>query len=125
MVLCQKCEMQLRPDHNIYTMYTFQIFPTTCSEKFTMDHQSLIMVGPEEVIKRIYCLLDLSTGVSLGFKDQKSYQRLAITNTMAHSKRRDRQALTEVSSYLIFVIFLHGQNFWRMKFTPKNPNFLP
>ena len=26
--------------------------------------------------------------------------------------------------YLIFVIFLHGQNFWRIKFTPKNANFL-
>ena len=24
---------------------------------------------------------------------------------------------------LIFVIFLHGQNFWRVKFTPKNANF--
>ena len=24
-----------------------------------------------------------------------------------------------VQSYLIFVIFLHGQNFWRIKFTPK------
>ena len=22
--------------------------------------------------------------------------------------------------YLIFVIFLHGQNFWRIEFTPKN-----
>ena len=26
-------------------------------------------------------------------------------------------------AYLIFVIFLHGQNFWRKKFTPKNANF--
>ena len=25
--------------------------------------------------------------------------------------------------YLIFVIFLHKQNFWRLKFTPKNANF--
>ena len=25
--------------------------------------------------------------------------------------------------YLIFVIFLHWQNFWRIKFTPKNANF--
>ena len=25
--------------------------------------------------------------------------------------------------YLIFVIFLHMQNFWRIKFTPKNANF--
>ena len=24
-----------------------------------------------------------------------------------------------VLAYLIFVIFLHGQNFWRIKFTPK------
>ena len=48
-------------------------------------------------MKMIYCLLDLSTDVSHGFKDQKSYQRLAFTNTMAHSIRRDRQALTEVS----------------------------
>ena len=23
------------------------------------------------------------------------------------------------TSYLIFVIFLHGQNFWKIKFTPK------
>ena len=26
-------------------------------------------------------------------------------------------------AYLIFVIFLHRQNFWRIKFTPKNANF--
>ena len=26
-------------------------------------------------------------------------------------------------TYLIFVIFLHGQNFCRIKFTPKNANF--
>ena len=26
-------------------------------------------------------------------------------------------------TYLIFVIFLHGQNFWRIKFAPKNANF--
>ena len=26
-------------------------------------------------------------------------------------------------TYLIFVIFLHWQNFWRIKFTPKNANF--
>ena len=26
-------------------------------------------------------------------------------------------------AYLIFVIFLHKQNFWRIKFTPKNANF--
>ena len=25
--------------------------------------------------------------------------------------------------YLIFIIFLHGQNFWIIKFTPKNANF--
>ena len=25
--------------------------------------------------------------------------------------------------YLIFVIFLHGQIFWKIKFTPKNANF--
>ena len=28
-----------------------------------------------------------------------------------------------VDTYLIFVIFLHGHNFWRIKFTPKNANF--
>ena len=28
-------------------------------------------------------------------------------------------------TYLIFVIFLHRQNFWRRKFTPKNANFSP
>ena len=28
-----------------------------------------------------------------------------------------------LGSYLIFVIFLHGQNFWIIKFTPKNANF--
>ena len=27
------------------------------------------------------------------------------------------------STCLIFVIFLHRQNFWRIKFTPKNANF--
>merc|ERR1712012_850405 len=26
-------------------------------------------------------------------------------------------------AYLIFVIFLHWQNFWKIKFTPKNANF--
>ena len=26
-------------------------------------------------------------------------------------------------TYLIFVIFLHRQNFWRVEFTPKNANF--
>ena len=29
-----------------------------------------------------------------------------------------------ISAYLIFVIFLHSQFFWRIKFTPKNANFL-
>ena len=28
-------------------------------------------------------------------------------------------ALPSIRSYLIFVIFLHMQNFWRIKFTPK------
>ena len=28
-------------------------------------------------------------------------------------------------AYLIFVIFFHRQNFWRIKFTPKNANFSP
>ena len=27
------------------------------------------------------------------------------------------------TAYLIFVIFLHRQNFWRIKFTQKNANF--
>ena len=27
-----------------------------------------------------------------------------------------------LAAYLIFVIFLHWQNFWRKKFTPKNAN---
>ena len=27
-----------------------------------------------------------------------------------------------VDTYLIFVIFLHGQSFWRIKSTPKNAN---
>ena len=27
--------------------------------------------------------------------------------------------LMRVTTYLIFVIFLHGQNFWRIKFTLK------
>ena len=29
----------------------------------------------------------------------------------------------KIRPYLIFVIFLHWQNFWRIKFTPKNANF--
>ena len=29
----------------------------------------------------------------------------------------------DTGSYLIFVIFLLGQIFWRIKFTPKNANF--
>ena len=33
------------------------------------------------------------------------------------------QDIKKHGSYLIFVIFLHGQNFWRIKFTPKNSNF--
>ena len=28
-----------------------------------------------------------------------------------------------IQAYLIFVIFLHWQNFWKIKFTPKNANF--
>ena len=28
-----------------------------------------------------------------------------------------------IHPHLIFVIFLHRQNFWRIKFTPKNANF--
>ena len=32
--------------------------------------------------------------------------------------------ITSFLPYLIFVIFLHEQNFWRIKFTPKNANFL-
>ena len=31
--------------------------------------------------------------------------------------------LGDPGAYLIFVIFLHGQNFWRIKCTPKNANF--
>ena len=27
--------------------------------------------------------------------------------------------LWSLGAYLIFVIFLHGQNFWKIKFTPK------
>ena len=41
-------------------------------------------------------------------------------------KDKDRFRLTArpklYNTYLIFVIFLHGQNFWRIKFTPKNAN---
>ena len=33
------------------------------------------------------------------------------------------RALSSVLPYLIFVIFLHSQIFWRIKFTPKNANF--
>ena len=29
------------------------------------------------------------------------------------------QSLLSIKAYLIFVIFLHEQNFWRIKFTPK------
>jgi len=32
--------------------------------------------------------------------------------------------LSEFDPYLIFVIFLHSQIFWWIKFTPKNANFL-
>ena len=38
--------------------------------------------------------------------------------------RKDEVERVRVKTYLIFVIFLHGQSFWRMKFTPKNANFL-
>ena len=33
----------------------------------------------------------------------------------------DTQTHDQHTSYLSF--FLHGQNFWRIKFTPKNANF--
>ena len=35
----------------------------------------------------------------------------------------DGRSARLLSAYLIFVIFLHWQNFWRIKFTPKNANF--
>ena len=34
-----------------------------------------------------------------------------------------RGGSVDVGAYLIFVIFLHWQNFWSIKFTPKNANF--
>ena len=37
--------------------------------------------------------------------------------------RKDEVERVRVKTYLIFVIFLHGQNFWKIKFTPKNANF--
>ena len=47
--------------------------------------QKAYLFGPKDKDISLYWLLDLSTGVSHGFEGQKSYQRLAVINTMAHS----------------------------------------
>ena len=44
-------------------------------------------------------------------KEEESFERVGLSENEAPDP------------YLIFVFFLHGQNFWRIKFTPKNANF--
>ena len=45
---------------------------------------------------------------------------VAPATNMCEEEWQLRGIYANVSSYLIFVIFLHKQNFWRIKFTPKN-----
>ena len=40
-------------------------------------------------------------------------------NTNYSSISRDQSSQGDINTYLIFVIFLHEQNFWKIKFTPK------
>ena len=42
----------------------------------------------------------------------------ALVNILVFTSDSD-STLEEEEAYLIFVIFLHRQNFWRMKFTLK------
>ena len=58
-------------------------------------------------------LFGLTGGPPLERLDKSWKSEWEITETNMHVS----------NSYLIFVIFLHGQNFWRIKFTPKNANF--
>ena len=48
---------------------------------------------------------------------------LSLYNLPQNSSSKEGGSLSAslhcLPSYLIFVIFLHGQNFWRIKFTPK------
>ena len=46
-----------------------------------------------------------------------------VTTTSSFTPSPVMSTWVHITSYLIFVIFLHGQNFWRIKFTPKNANF--
>ena len=41
-------------------------------------------------------------------------------NDVESDGERGEKRVRGVDPYLIFVIFLHEQNFWRIKFTPKN-----
>ena len=55
---------------------------------------------------------------------------LGMNSSLTMSQKADEHSsnihdvwTTHTWAYLIFVIFLHGQNFWRIEFTPKNANF--
>ena len=44
---------------------------------------------------------------------------LSVSLGFEMSKRSPSKSIWSLVTYLIFVIFLHEQNFWRIKFTPK------
>ena len=48
-----------------------------------------------------------------------------IVDKMYISNLCEDKDQVNIHPYVLFVIFLHRQNFWRMKFTPKTANFLP
>ena len=44
---------------------------------------------------------------------------LSVSLGFEMSKRSPSKSIWSLVTYLIFVIFLHEQNFWRIKFTPE------
>ena len=55
---------------------------------------------------------------------------LGMNSSLTMSQKADEHSsnihdvwTTHTWAYLIFVIFLHEQNFWRIEFTPKNAKF--
>ena len=64
-------------------------------------------------------LFDRSMGLWLASK-QESWMHLAATRMRQPDKTSPFRRLAYcIMPYLIFVIFLHEQNFWRIKLTPK------
>ena len=112
----------------------------TIFEDFTSDPLDLFLI--EETFMMtfplLHCIGDfLDPRLPTNACHDKSYDsylrtvcmyRAASTKTMNGRFRKEKYEKQTVinadaNTYLIFVIFLHVQNFWRIKFTPKNANF--